>query len=159
MSAEIVLSIFTGEHVSQSAMNMYQVILVQYHQSCNKERKSSLSFPVINSNLRRHRWIIARIKAITPPRNEIWSAFFSAPVFSWTTKLFLLQIRSVIWLNSKSTITAFKAIITFNILSKAWDRTCKIQLQFLEQSLSHREQMAWLKKNLTFLFMEKGAGC
>lgn len=118
MSAEIDLSIFTGEYVSQSAMNMHQVILIQYHPSCNKERKSSLSFPVINSNLRRHRWVIARIRAITPPRNEIWSGFFSAPAFSWSTKLFLLQIRNVIWLNSKSTITAFKAIIGFNILSK-----------------------------------------
>lgn len=33
MSAEIVLSIFTGEYVSQSAMSMYQVILIQYHPS------------------------------------------------------------------------------------------------------------------------------
>lgn len=44
MSTEIVLSIFTREYVSQSAMSMYQVILIQYHPSVTmKERAAYLS--------------------------------------------------------------------------------------------------------------------
>lgn len=55
MSAEIALSIFTEEYVSQSAMNMCRVILIQYRPTCNSESQKSLSFTVINSNRRRHR--------------------------------------------------------------------------------------------------------
>lgn len=55
MSAEIVLSVFTREYVSQSAVNVRHVILIQYRPSCNSESKNSLSFSVINSNPRRHR--------------------------------------------------------------------------------------------------------
>lgn len=71
MAAEIVLSIFTWEYVFLRTTNTRRVFLTQHCPICCSESKNSLSFSAINSNPRRHRWLIAREKAITFSRNRI----------------------------------------------------------------------------------------